>query len=406
MSSPIRVAVLAASPMWFQSPLYRRLAAHPEIDFTAIFASTEGIRPHDPGYGQPIVWDVDALAGVRNLFLRRAGRNLIREGAPRLCDPDIVATLLRVKPDVLWLHGYSTLTHVLAWLTQRVRGGAVVVREEQTLLHGRPLWKTLVKRPLLGQLLQRSAGLYIGSRNRAWFEHFGMAPDRLFFCPYAVENESLQAEAAMLAPRRDELRRRLGVHPDTGPVILSVGRLVPKKQPLFLLEAFRRVRAELRCTLLVVGSGPLQAELERRVAADGIPDVVFAGFVNQSEIAKAYACGDIFVLPSLVHETWGMVVNEAMNFGLPIVASSNVGCVEDLVEHGANGFVVSPHDPGELAARLGRLVEDHELRSAFGRRSRARILDWNYDIAVRGALTAISAVTSDRSALREEVQTA
>ena len=92
------------------------------------------------------------------------------------------------------------------------------------------------------------------------------------------------------------------------------------------------------------------------------------GFLNQTEIPLAYAASDLFVLCSS-NETWGLVVNEAMNFGLPIVVSDRVGCSSDLVKTGWNGFVIPHQDVDALASALGSLIEDKKIRREFGLRS-------------------------------------
>ena len=390
MISPVKLAVLAASPMYYQVPLYRRLAAQTDIDFSAIFMSNGGVRPHDAGFGQDVVWDVDLLSGYSSTFLRRSTHNPIDGGPLTFRDFDVVRHLRRRPCDVLWVHGYNSLTHVLATITQRALGGAVLFREEQTLLHQRSRVNLLAKRATLKPLLRLGRGLYIGSESRAWFMAHGMPSHRLFLVPYVVDNDRLRRSALEYSPDRAHHRARFGIIDDS-PVVLSVSRLIPKKQPLFLLDAFRRVRERARCHLLVVGTGELEGRMRSAVAAQRIPDVHFAGFLNQSEIGRAYACADIFTLPSLVHETWGLVVNEAMNFGLPVVVSSAVGSASDLVVDGKNGFVTSPDNAQELADRLLALVLSPDKRQLFGSASFERITPWNYDAGVQGIRHAIAA---------------
>jgi glycosyltransferase involved in cell wall biosynthesis len=185
------------------------------------------------------------------------------------------------------------------------------------------------------------------------------------------------------------LRAQLGIEREAGPVILTVGRLIPKKQPL--REAFRQVRASRRCTLFVVGSGQFEHELRQKVAAEGIPDVVFAGFLDQTQVARAYAAADVFALSSSHDETWGLVVNEAMNFGLPIVVSDRVGCGADLVENRRNGFIVPWRDREALARALQTLVESAALRQRFGQASIEVISPWTYDRAAAGLCHAVAA---------------
>jgi glycosyltransferase involved in cell wall biosynthesis len=174
------------------------------------------------------------------------------------------------------------------------------------------------------------------------------------------------------------------------------GKLIPKKQPLMLLEAFAKVRKDLPCALLYVGDGELRPEIEDRVAESDIPDVRITGFLNQSEISKAYTAADILVLPSTWMngdtETWGLTINEGMNFGLPVIVTDRVGCSADLVEDHANGYVV-PHDNvAALSQAIRGLVQDSEMRHAFGVRSLEIIDGWNYEKCGEGIVKALDQV--------------
>jgi glycosyltransferase involved in cell wall biosynthesis len=392
---PVRLAVLAASPVYYQAPLYRRIAADSRLDFTAIFASDQGARrPFAIADRHAVDWGVDALGAYNSTFLKNATRNPSGGSVFALRDIDVIACIRRGRFDVLWLHGYHTLTHVLAAATQKAVGGALLFREEQTLLSPRPFWKVALKEVGLRWLFRGSYGLFIGTENRRWFERWGMPAGRLFHVPYAVDNESLRHAASELAPHRQELRAEFGL-PAHGPVILSVGRLIEKKQPLHLLRAFQCVRSERRCSLLVVGSGPLESEMRRVVTAERIPDVVFAGFLDQTEVHRAYACGDVFALVSSHDETWGVVVNEAMNFGLPIVVSDRVGSGSDLVQSDNNGFII-PHDDLEaLTSALHRLIVSEDLRRQFGAASRAKVAPLTYDAAATGLAAAVRAAVGE-----------
>jgi glycosyltransferase involved in cell wall biosynthesis len=395
---PVRLALLAASPVYFQAPLYRRLAADPRLHFTAVFASTSGVRPGNFGYGRPVAFDADALSGYPHVFLRRADRNEAESSRllTELHDWDVVPTLRQLDPEVLWLHGYTSITHILAATLQRLLRRPVLLRDDQTLLNGRPSWKRASKRALFATVFRNATALPVGTENSRWFAAHGFDERRFAFVPNCVDNDALSASATRLAPRRAELRRSFGIADDGAPVVLSVGRLIPEKHPRVLLDAFTRVRRERRCTLLLVGSGPLEAELRSEIDRRHIPDVVLAGFLNQTEIASAYAAADVFVLPS-ASETWGVTVNEAMNFGLPVVVSDKVGCAADLVRDGATGFVTAAGEPEDLADRLAVLVDDRDLRSRLGTAARTHIATWSYEVAAAGIVEAVScAVGSER----------
>jgi glycosyltransferase involved in cell wall biosynthesis len=369
----MRVAHLISHPVQYFAPLYRELARRDEIELTVFFYSDATARPFvDAGFGREVEWDMPLLDGYQHRFLPSACRTPI--GGPFLRRPnlDVVRAATSGSFDVLWVHGYAHVTTWLAVAAARARGMRVLIRDEQTLLHGRPLARRVAKEAALRGLYACSSGMYIGEQNRQYFRRYGMPESRLWPAPYCVDNEYLQRRSRELRAERERLRAQFDL-PAAAPVVLFAGKLIEKKQPLLLLEAFARVRREMACGLLFAGEGALRADAERFVGEHDVPDVRFAGFLNQTELPEAYAAADIFVLPSKLHETWGLVVNEAMNFELPVVVSDKVGCAADLVRHGRNGYVVRHDSVDELSSAIARLVADEGLRRRFGAESLAAI---------------------------------
>ena len=171
-----------------------------------------------------------------------------------------------------------------------------------------------------------------------------------------------------------------------------------------VLEAFRRARQRVNCSLLIVGSGELEGAIREEIARRDIPDVALAGFLSQSELPRAFACADAFVLFSRYNETWGLVVNEAMNFGLPVLVSDKVGSGTDLVEDGRNGYVIAAEDIESLSARMVQIAEDSKLRERFGRRSLEIIEDWNVEAAAQGLVDAVAAAVGPVRWARAQVR--
>jgi glycosyltransferase involved in cell wall biosynthesis len=359
----IRVGSLATWPVYYQAPLYRALAQDRRLSFTAVFMSSVGTRPYaHEGYGgERLSWGVDALDGYQSIFLKRSEAD--REGGGLLAfrDYDIVPTLLRMKFEALWVHDYHTLTYLLAMASQMVTRRGVLLREETTLLDERPLWKRRVKSMLLPLILKNVHGLYIGTQSYRWFRSYGVPECRLTFAPYVVDASRLFDSFRPSKNSKTLARQRFAIDASRGPVILFVGRMIEKKQPLALLEAFRQVRTKKKCVLLMVGTGEMIAAVRAKVHLHSIPDVICPGFLDQNQIAAAYAAADVFCLFSSHAETWGLVVNEAMTFGLPVVVSDRVGAATDLVREGVNGYVVSHQDVDGLAQRLGELVASERL---------------------------------------------
>jgi glycosyltransferase involved in cell wall biosynthesis len=376
---PVRVAHLVSHPIQYFAPLYRELAQRNEIDLTVYYYSDETVRSfHDTDFGRTIEWDVPLLEGYRSVFCDSARHTGISGNPLRHRNFDIVRQLSDY--DVVWAHGYAYLTAWLAFLRARLGGQPFLLREEQTLLRKRPLHLRLFKTAALGLLFSGSWGLYIGEANRRYFDHYGLPAKRLFPARYCVDNTYFQREAARLRPERAQIRAELGIA-DDAPVVLFSGKLIPRKQPMQLVEAFTQVKDP--CWLLMVGDGDQRSVLESRSP----PNVLFTGFMGQRDIVRAYVAADIFVLPS-TYETWGLVVNEAMNFSLPIVASDQVGCTADLVRPGWNGFVTPTESTEALTDAIQELVADASLRSTFGAHSRERIDAYSIEACADGIVRA------------------
>jgi glycosyltransferase involved in cell wall biosynthesis len=246
----------------------------------------------------------------------------------------------------------------------------------------------LAKRAYLGWIFRRSAAyLCIGAANRAYYLAHGVAPDRLFAMPYAVDNEFFRDRAAAAAPSREALRAGLGLDPGR-PVILFAGKLQRRKNPLALLDAFRLLdRARLRQPYLVfVGDGEKRAEIERAAAAD--TDIRFLGFRDQTELPALYDLADVFVLASR-GEPWGLAINEAMNAATAVIASDQCGAAADLIDE-TSGVVVAPGDAQMLAQALTGVLSDPDRCRAMGGAAARRIAEWNFDADLAGLRAALA----------------
>jgi len=155
---------------------------------------------------------------------------------------------------------------------------------------------------------------------------------------------------------------------------LYVGRLVKAKGVFDLLDAYARLKAEHRgkVGLVFVGDGSDRQELVERASKIVPGTIQFLGFMHREELPAAYALADGLIFPTH-SDPWGLVVNEAMACGLPVIATNVAGCASDLVENGWNGFVISPGDASQLSLAMEKLASNSELRVEMGRRSRERV---------------------------------
>jgi glycosyltransferase involved in cell wall biosynthesis len=391
----VRVAHLVSHPIQYFAPLYRELAQRPELDLTVFFYSDLTLSEfYDPDFDGPVRWDTDLTDGYRWKVCPSAIGKPLSGGFLRRPNWDIAREVASKGYDVVWVHGYGHPTTWLAAAAARVRGSAVLIREEATLLRRRPWFKRVLKEVALRTFFSQAGGLFIGEQNRRYLARYGIPEHRLFRAQYCVDNVFFQQRAIELAAARKELRRNFGLAEDA-PVVLFCGKLTENKQPLLLIEAFAQVRKRSKCSLLLVGDGPLRGAAEELIARRDVADARITGFLNQSELPRAYAAADMFVLPSL-NETWGLVVNEAMNFGLPIVVTDGVGCADDLVRPGWNGFVLPAGNAMKLEDALLALVTDRTMRADFGARSRSLIDEYSIAKCADGIVAACLAVAGRR----------
>lgn len=214
------------------------------------------------------------------------------------------------------------------------------------------------------------AGFVAGERAAAYLQRLGCPLDRIWTGYDVVDNDRIAGAVSTARDRADEGRRALGVPTR---YFLFVGRLSPEKNLPRLIEAYaayRRGAGPSAWGLVLVGGGPQDGVLRRLAqATDGI---VFAGFQQADRVADYYGLASCLVLPSL-SETWGLVVNEAMAAGLPVLVSHRCGCVPELVRQGSNGYLCDPLDTHGIARAMAVLASSAVDLAAMGAASRQRV---------------------------------
>ena len=325
-----RVALLTEIPAPYRIPLFNALAER--VDLRVLFLRERNPdRPFDLHRDElRFAWEV-----LPGLDMTLGGRWLILN----------TSVVRRLRPaDAVVLGGWNQLAFLEATAWSRLRHIPLLVWVESTRADARGGRLEGAKR----MLLRAADGFLVpGTAAREYLEGLGVAPERITVAPNAVDASIFGAA-----------RRARGDGPCR---IVVVARLSPEKGVDVLLRAVEALPVEV----IVAGAGP-QEPLLRRLAG---PNVTFLGNVDRDALPQVYVDADIAVVPSR-SDTWGMALNEAALAGLPLVASSVVGGARELVEEGANGFLVPPDDPAALREALRRLVEDEAFRQAAGARSR------------------------------------
>jgi glycosyltransferase involved in cell wall biosynthesis len=381
-----RVVLIASHVIQYQAPFFRLLAQHPEITLTVLYCSRAGAEVYrDREMQTSLRWDVDLLGGYRHRFVRNVGWG---EGYSRLINPGVIPAILSRRFDAAILFmGWGTITSLLAIAACRMSRTPFFLFGDSSFPPPEETGAQRFRARFLRAIFRLADGFLVsGTLNADYYRHYGGDPARFFLVPWAIDNERFASASRISSDERNELRQRFGATADDVVIVYSA-KLLPRKDPMTLLRGVAAMRHRERAVVLFLGHGELRDSLERFAREEKLR-VHFTGFVNQAELPRYYAGGDIFVLPS-VYEPRGAVINEAMACGLPVIVTDRCGSIGDIVREGDNGFVIPAGDSLRLAVHLDALSGDPELRATMAERSKAIIAEWSYERGVEGVLAAL-----------------
>lgn len=339
----MKLAVVTPTPTPYRDPFWNTVATQPDVDLTVFYCRrVTADRP----------WNLSWHVNFRAEYL--AGFAILPNNES-YWNPAIWRQLKDGRFDALILGGYNHLTMLAAALYAVRHRVPYFLMSEVYLKQPRARWRKYLKTPVVRWVVRHAAGFFpTGSLAAEYLQFCGANPDNICHVPNSPDFDSLSQAYAELLPQRPSLRAGMGFGKE--PVLLFVGRLLELKQVHTLLAAIKRVSASHAVRLAIIGDGPERPRLERIAGELGISQrVSFLGFKNPNELPKWYTACDLFVLPSS-DETWGVVVLEALSFGLPVIVSDMVGCYKDVVVSPAIGEVVPAKNVGALAGAIANRV--------------------------------------------------
>jgi glycosyltransferase involved in cell wall biosynthesis len=237
--------------------------------------------------------------------------------------------------------------------------------------------------------------LYVGKLNRQFLLDMDVGEHRLYHFPYSIDNEFFMQETKRLSSTRDRLCAAHGLDSQL-PIFLFCGKLAPIKRPLELFRAYLEAGLKGRAQLIYVGDGAIREELERHIQQSQAENVNVLGFFNYTQLPAAYVLGQVLCLISDI-DAWGLVVNEAMACGRPVLVSDAVGCAPDLVD-ATNGWVVPADDPAALAQALRQAYEERNTWQEKGQHSLKKISSHTYAVMADGVMAALDSLKLSSSA--------
>ena len=354
-----KILVLFVEPMLYGFDLIREVYEKTEHEFQYVFCDT-------------------GLTGKDNLALPEGA--VVCSGGAQQRKEQINRIFDSFGPDFAIINGYVGTEQVAAIKYCQKHGIRYAIESDTPLHIPESKIKALLKKFYLRRLLSNKYcyGFPGGTIQRENLVYYGIKEEKCHIMPMSVSSDRLLKVKETL-PKKDDIKRQYGLSGKT--VFLFVGRLEPVKNAAVLINAFSEMKKENRdVSLVVLGDGSQKDMLTELIASKNIEDVHFMGYVTFPRIVEFYKMADVFVLPS-THEPWGLVVNEAMIMGLPVIVSSKVGCRKDLVIDGENGMVFEDNNQEMLQEKMRDILKQD--LDVYSENSVKRIEQWNFDYYLR-----------------------
>ncbi|WP_448562187.1 glycosyltransferase [Trichothermofontia sp.] len=389
MEKQYRLLIIASHPVQYAVPVFREMAQNSPIDVLVAYCCMAGVESfYDQGFGSQIKWDIPLLDGYPWIQLKNLSLKPKLGSFLGLINLEIFNIIKTKKYDAIVIFtGYIYLSFWITLLAAKLCKVPIMFGTDSHVITPKPgSLKFYIKRWIWSHLFRLADIVIVSSTGGlSMMKSLGLAESRIALTPFAVDNRFWLEKSAQVD--RKGVRYRWGI-PENAKIILFCGKLQLGKSPEDLLDAF--IKADLEDSyLLYAGEGSLRSCLEHKSIEYGMDDrVKFLGFVNQSSLPEVYTSADLFVLPS-AFEPFGVVVNEAMLCGCPVIVSDQVGAAHDLVIPGKTGYIFPHGDIDILSKILRKVLLDKEHLKELKANALMRMRDWSPKENVEGLITAL-----------------
>jgi glycosyltransferase involved in cell wall biosynthesis len=301
-------------------------------------------------------------------------------------NPGVARSLAAFAPDVVVTTGFNP-SHLLAWRFALGRAAHVAMTDGTLDWEARLGWIHRAAR----RMVYARTRAFVGASDRSLslYRHYGIASPSLFKSVLCADN------AAFATARSAGDFREFD--------FIFCGQFIARKAPMFAIEVAAGVAARLgrRVRLLMVGSGPLEAEMRRAAAAHAATlDCVLPGFATQRDLPSLYASARVLLFPTL-GDAWGVVANEACAAGLPVLVSPLAGVAGELVRDGENGRILEL-DVKPWIDAASTLISDLPTWRRMSARSHALVAPYSYANAAAGLAAAVGHAAHAADSARNE----
>lgn len=386
------VAYVGATPAYYFVPFIKKLAKQPEINLVVHWLSDEAVRDYHEKDLKTTMKAVDGLLEGYNYIVESnlIGKTSYQNGFWGLNSVGPIKSILNKKYDIVIIHGWQYLTNILIIIACKISNTKLMLRGETPLNQelNKSKWKLRIRKIILKIMFGMvDRFLYIGAENHDFYRYYGVPDNKLFFAPYCVDNDLIRRVILEKSEKRSEIENKYGLLPNRVNYIF-VGKLQYKKRPVTLINAFKAIEKKdaVNAQLIIVGSGDLEFEIQN--LTKGVENIKTLGYKSQEDIFELLSISNVFILPSGDGETWGLVTNEAMNAGIPVILSDRIGSCRDLATD-LNGYKFGLDDELQLTRFMQELLTDPEKRKSMGKYSLELLKIYSPETVVGGIVNAI-----------------
>jgi glycosyltransferase involved in cell wall biosynthesis len=373
-----RVLIVSSHPVQYGAPLYRIMEQHPQLDVQVAYCSLQGVEAgFDPDFATTVAWDIPLLDGYKWIQVKNNSPQPKLGSFFGLINLGLWNLIIQENFDAVIVYtGYNYASFWISMLAAKISKKKFIFSTDASNINPRNKQKSKVwlKRLLLPQVFKLGDSIMVGSTpGKQVVNSLGISEEKIVLTPFATDNNWWISQSAHV--NVGKVRKQWDI-PEDANVLLFCAKLQSWKRPADVLKAFAQAQV-LNSYLIFAGDGSLKLELEAETRDLGITDKVrFLGFINQSQLPSIYSASDLFILPS-EYEPFGVVVNEAMLCGCPVIVSDQVGSGYDLVKHNETGFVYPCGDVDTLAVIIKEAFSDSDRLKSMGLAAAKSLESWS-----------------------------
>ena len=325
------IAIISTHPIQYQVPLFKKLNSS-KICVDVFYASKQNLssRKKDLEFNVNFKWDIDLLNGY-NKFFSLNQKNQIDSW--KLSFNYLEQKLKKKNYDAILIFGWNNLLYWKSFFIAKKHKIPIILRVETNLKSQTSFIKSKIKFLILKILFKHiDYFLFIGKLNKKFYKYLNVPNKKLFPGPYFVDNDFFKKKTLL----NSSIKKKLNLN--NKKICLFVGKFIERKNPIEYIKLAKIFNTNPTIHFLMVGDGFLKSDCKKYIKHNRINNITILGFKNQSELRQIYQISNLLILPSK-YETWGLVINEAMACGIPVITTNKSGASYDLIKNDLTGYI-------------------------------------------------------------------